>query len=163
LERLRNELTHAKDSGYNQRGETGMAGVKDWLNQKFQDWEKSQGKSQSYFAFARFLEVSQTNLAAWMSGTEEPGKDDLATLAEKLGPGIFEAAGMRPADAQLDRLVGAFNGLPGGLRERLTAAVVSAEAAIRERGLAPESIEAKRITVEILAKHGIKLTNLNSG
>jgi hypothetical protein len=45
------------------------------------------------------------------------------------------------------------------LRERLTEAVVAAEAAIRERGLAPESVEAKRLTVEVLGKNGIKLTN----
>ena len=29
----------------------------------------------------------------------------------------------------------------------------------RERGLPPDSVEAKRLTVEVLAKNGIKLTN----
>jgi hypothetical protein len=66
---------------------------------------------------------------------------------------------MRLPDSQVERLAAAFPGLPGGLRERLTAAVVAADAAIRERGLPPDSVEAKRLTVEVLAKNGIKLTN----
>jgi hypothetical protein len=136
-----------------------MAEIKDWLNGKFHDWEITQGRSQSYFAFARYLGVSQTALAAWISGTAEPGDEDLAVIATKLGSGVYEAAGMRLPDSQVERLVTAFPGLPGGLRERLTAAVVAADAAIRERGLLPDSVEAKRLTVEVLAKNGIKLTN----
>lgn len=134
-----------------------MAGVKGWLNLKFREWERAQGRSQSYFAFSRFLGVSQTALAAWMSGAETPDEADLAALAAKLGPEVYEAAGQRQSDSQLERLTAAFNGIPAGLRERLTDAVVAAEAAIRERGLAPDSVEAKRLTVEILSKNGIKL------
>jgi hypothetical protein len=134
-----------------------MAEIKDWLNQKFHDWEKAQGKSQSYFAFSRYLGVSQTALAAWIAGTEIPSGGDLAVIAAKLGQGIYEAAGMRLPDSQMDRLAAAFPGLPGGLRERLTDAVVAVDAAIRERGLAPESVAAKRLTVDVLTKHGIKL------
>jgi hypothetical protein len=136
-----------------------MARIKDWLSEKFRDWETAQGRSQSYFAFARYLGVSQTALAGWISGTEEPGDEDLAVIAAKLGPGVYDAAGMRLPDSQVERLAAAFPGLPGGLRERLTAAVVAADAAIRERGLPPDSVEAKRLTVEVLAKNGIKLTN----
>jgi transcriptional regulator with XRE-family HTH domain len=136
-----------------------MATVKDWLNLKFSDWEKTQGKSQSYFAFARYLGVSQTELSAWMSGTAVPGDADLAVIAAKLGPEVYGAAGLRLPDSQIDRLAAAFPGLPGGLRERLTEAVVAADAAIRERGLSPDSVEAKRLAVEVLAKNGIKLTN----
>jgi transcriptional regulator with XRE-family HTH domain len=136
-----------------------MMGIKDWLNEKFHDWETAQGRSQSYFAFARYLGVSQTALAGWISGTGEPTDEDLAVIAAKLGPGVYSAAGMRLPDSQVERLAAAFPGLPGGLRERLTAAVVAADAAIRERGLPPDSVEAKRLTVEVLAKNGIKLTN----
>jgi transcriptional regulator with XRE-family HTH domain len=136
-----------------------MAGIKDWLNEKFREWETAQGRSQSYFAFARFLGVSQTALAAWIAGETEPGGEDLAALAAKLGPGVYAAAGMRQPASQLERLDAAFPSLPGGLRERLTNAVVTAAAAIRERNLAPDSLEAKRLTVEILAQNGIKLTN----
>jgi hypothetical protein len=136
-----------------------MTEIKDWLNQKFRAWEQSQGRAQSYFSFSRFLGVSQTGLAAWMAGTEAPDESELAILASKLGPEVYQAAGQRQSDAQIDRLADAFEVLPGGLRERLTAGVAAVAAAIRERGLAPESVEAKRLTVEILAKHGIKLSN----
>ena len=50
-----------------------MASAKEWLNQKFNEWEKAQGRSQSYYAFARYLEVSQSGLGQWMTGGAVPG------------------------------------------------------------------------------------------
>jgi len=136
-----------------------MAGIKDWLNQKFRDWEKLQGKAQSYYAFARYLGVSQTSLAAWMDGAVEPQADDLAALALKLGPEVYTAAGANlPRVREQDRLAEALMGIPAGLRDRLGGAVSEVAQTIRDRGLAVDSIEAKRIAVEILLKHGIRLT-----
>jgi transcriptional regulator with XRE-family HTH domain len=137
-----------------------MASAKEWLNQKFKDWEKTQGKAQSYYSFARYLGVSQTALAAWMDGAIEPQGDDLALIATKLGNEIYERMGAaRPQVQQNDRLVSIFQGLPAGLRERLTEAATAASQAIRDRGLAPDSIEGKRIAVETFASKGIRLTN----
>jgi hypothetical protein len=137
-----------------------MASAKEWLNQKFRDWEKTQGKAQSYYSFARHLGVSQTSLAAWMDGAIEPQGDDLATIAAKLGPEIYERVGaVQPHVQQNDRLAAVLQGLPAGLRERLTDAAVEAAQTIRDRGLAPDSIEGKRLAVEIFARNGIRLTN----
>jgi len=136
-----------------------MVEFKDWFNQKFRDWEKAQGRSQSYFAFARYLGVSQSALAGWMGGLESPDDADLAVIAAKLGPEVYAAAGMHLPDSQMERLAAAFPVLPAGLRDRLTAAIVAAAGAIQERGIPPDSVEAKRLTVEVLAKNGIKLTN----
>jgi len=137
-----------------------MASAKDWLNQKFREWEKSQGKSQSYFAFARFLGVSQTTLAAWLDGSAEPRTDDLALIAARLGPEVYTAAGLRqPPTLAQDQLSGAMRSLPAGLRERLSEAILATATAIGENGLAPDSIEAKKLAVEVLARFGIKLTS----
>jgi transcriptional regulator with XRE-family HTH domain len=136
-----------------------MAVVKDWLNQKFRDWEKLQGKAQSYYAFARFLGVSQTSLAAWMDGAVEPQDDELALLAEKLGAEIYNLTGTKqPQNREQDRFALALMGIPAGLRDRLSEAVIEISQTIREKGLAPDSIEAKRTAVEIFLKHGIRLT-----
>jgi transcriptional regulator with XRE-family HTH domain len=136
-----------------------MPGAKEWLNQKFRDWEKLQGKAQSYYAFARFLGVSQTALAAWMDGTVEPQGDELAALAAKLGTEIYGMLGAsQPRTREQDRLADALMGIPTGLRERLLGAVNEVSVTIRERGLAVDSIEAKRTAVDVLLKHGIRLT-----
>ena len=137
-----------------------MAGAKEWLNQKFRDWEKTQGKPQSYYSFARYLGVSQTVLAAWMDGAVEPQADDLGLIAAKLGPEIYAKMGTQQPKTQVgDSLVTALEGLPAGLRERLTDAVIETAQMIRDRGLAPDSVEAKRAAVEAFASKGIRLTN----
>lgn len=135
-----------------------MAGAKDWLNQKFRDWEKLQGKPQSYYAFARFLGVSQTNLAAWRDGAVEPQGDDMALFAAKLGAEIYTLLGTnQPRTREQERLSGAFMGISTGLRDRLSEAVFEAFQTIHEKGLAVDSIEAKRTAVEVFLKHGIRL------
>jgi hypothetical protein len=135
-----------------------MPSAKDWLNQKFREWEKLQGKPQSYYAFARFLGVSQTSLAGWMDGATEPQPDELATLSAKLGTEIYALFGAKqPSTGEQDRLTSAFMGIPAGLRDRLSEAVIEIAQAIREKGLAVDSIEAKRTAVEVFLKHGIRL------
>lgn len=138
-----------------------MASVKDWLNQKFRDWEKSQGKAQSYYAFARYLEVSQSGLSSWMAGTSEPDGEELNTLAVKLGPEIYRVMGTQPLGRApgSDDLAEAWKGIPAGLRERLSDAVVEVDQVIREHSLAPDSLEAKKLAVEIFNRRGIRLTN----
>ena len=137
-----------------------MAGVKDWLNQKFKEWEKAQGKAQSYFAYARYLGVSQTELSAWLSGAAEPTPEEAELLAAKLGPEIHAvmAGHFQGGPQPFDLLTDALMAIPAGLRERLTQVILEAAREIRAQGLLPESLEAKKITVEIFARHGIRLT-----
>jgi transcriptional regulator with XRE-family HTH domain len=137
-----------------------MASVKDWLNQKFRDWEKSQGKAQSYYAFARFLGVSQSSLSGWLSGAVDPAGDEVALIAGKLGQEIYTLMGNKPvAQTQSDTISEAMKGIPAGLRERLSEAVIEAAQAIRDQGLAPDSLEAKKAAVEVFTRRGIRLTN----
>jgi transcriptional regulator with XRE-family HTH domain len=136
-----------------------MASCKEWLNQKFVEWEKAQGRKQSYYSFSRELGVSQSSLAQWMDGSAIPNGDDLLTLAEKLGPEIYESIGMPRPHAQLQRLTVAFPGLPAGLRDRLTNAIWDADQYLKANHLPAESVDAKKIVVEIFGKWGIRLTD----
>jgi len=77
-----------------------MATLKDWLNQKFVEWEKNQGHKQSYYAFARYLEVSQSALSQWMMGSSQPDGEDLPVIAKKLGPEIYEIMGLSRPGAE---------------------------------------------------------------
>ena len=127
--------------------------------QQFREWEKAQGRAQSYYAFARYLGVGTSSLAAWMEGAALPQGDDLLAVADKLGPGIYAALGAPAPDPLFERLASGFAGLPAGLRERLSEAVVEAAQAVQRAGVAPESLEAKKLIVEIFARRGIRLTN----
>ncbi|GAP08039.1 predicted transcriptional regulator [Anaerolinea thermolimosa] len=132
---------------------------KDWLAQKFNDWEKTQGRKQSYYAFARYLGVSQANLAQWMEGAALPSGDDLRTLAELLGAEVYDLLQMDRPDPQLERLLGGFPALPSSLRERLSVAIWEASQYLKKHGLSAESVEAKKAILEIFARFGIRLTN----
>jgi transcriptional regulator with XRE-family HTH domain len=136
-----------------------MATCKEWLNQKFIDWEKAQGRSQSYYAFARYLGVGQNELALWMDGSSVPAGDDLAALADKLGAEVYDTLALARPNTANQRLTASVAGLPSGLRDRLTNAILEADQVLKSRRLPPESVDAKLAVVEVFLKWGIKFTN----
>lgn len=135
-----------------------MATVKDWLNQKFIEWEKAQGRSQSYYAFARYLEVSQSGLGQWMVGSGAPGGDDLLNIAKKLGLEIYDVMGLPRPNAQVQRVTVSFASLPPEIRDKLTNAVAEADQMLRQERLRPDSVEARKLVIDVLAKWGFKYT-----
>jgi len=55
-----------------------MTAFSDWLQLKFEEWEKSKGRRrQSYTAFARHLGVTQPSLAHWMMGDNLPDAESV--------------------------------------------------------------------------------------
>jgi transcriptional regulator with XRE-family HTH domain len=131
-----------------------MANAKDWLNQKFAEWEKSQGSRQSYYAFARFLDVSQSGLGQWMTGASMPGGNDLLTIAEKLGPEIYEIMGLPRPNAEVQRVTVSFAALPADMRQRLTNAIAEADQTLRQQRLRPDMPEARVLVIAIMKKWG---------
>lgn len=135
-----------------------MATAKSWLNEKFAEWEKTQGSRQSYYAFARYLEVSQSGLAQWMMGSGVPGGDDLLNIANKLGLEIYDVLALPRPNAEVQRLTVSITNLPPDIRENLTQAVAEADQTLREQRLRPDSPEARKITLAVLAKWGFQYT-----
>jgi transcriptional regulator with XRE-family HTH domain len=135
-----------------------MASLKDWLTNKFNEWEKSQGRSQSYYAFARYLEVSQSGLAQWMTGGSAPSGEDLISLADKLGPEVYDVLGLPRPNTEVQRVTVSFASLPPDIRERLTNAISEADQTLRQGRLRPDTAEARQVVVEILAKWGFRYT-----
>jgi hypothetical protein len=133
-----------------------MATIQDWLNQKFNEWEKAQGRKQSYYAFARYLEVSQSGLGQWMVGSSTPGGDDLLNIASKLGPEVYDVLGLPRPNAEVQRVTVSFASLPPDIRQRLTNAIVEADRALRQERMRPDSPEARQIVISILAKWGFR-------
>lgn len=130
--------------------------IKEWLNQKFAEWEKAQGRSQSYYAFARYLEVSQSGLGQWMIGSGAPGGDDLLNIASKLGPEVYDVLGLPRPNAEVQRVTVSFASLPPDIRQQLTNAITEADRVLRQERLRPDSAEARPIVIGILAKWGFQ-------
>jgi transcriptional regulator with XRE-family HTH domain len=133
-----------------------MASAKDWLNQKFLEWEKAQGRKQSYYAFARYLEVSQSGLGQWMTGGGSPSGGDLLNIASKLGPEIYDVLGLPRPNAEVQQLTVSFANLPPDIRQRLANAIAESDYALRVERLRPDSADARKIVIEILAKWGFQ-------
>lgn len=135
-----------------------MASVKDWLNLRFNEWEKAQGNRQSYYAFARFLGVSQSALGQWMTGGSVPGGDDLTAIAGKFGPGIYDILGLPRPNAEVQRITVSFASLPPDLRQRLTNAIGESDQILRQRNLRPDDPESRAIVLAVLKKWGFTYT-----
>lgn len=133
-----------------------MATAKEWLNQKFEAWEKAQGGRQSYYAFARYLEVSQSSLGQWLYGSAVPEGDDVASIARKLGPEIYDVLGLPRPNAETQRAPNPFARLPAGIRLDLAHALAEIDTAMRQKRLPTDSPEARQLALEIFAKWGFR-------
>lgn len=131
-----------------------MANCKDWLAKKFNEWEKTQGRSQSYYAFARYLEVTQSGLSQWMTGVGVPSGEDLLNIASKLGPEIYDVLGLLPPKAEAVGMTISLAPLPADIRQRLASAVSELEQALLAQRLLPDSPQARGITLAVLKKWG---------
>jgi hypothetical protein len=138
-------------------GENHMPSLPEWLESKYQDWVKGQPEKQSYYTFARYLDVAHSVFTQWASGVARPSEEDLAKLAGKLGPEVYDLVEMpRPGGAP--GLPADFLYLPAAFQSRLLSAIQETGQSIRLEKLDPESVEAKRRALRIFEKWGFKLT-----
>ncbi len=135
-----------------------MKSFQEWLESKYSEWEKSQSGNQSYYTFARFLDVGHSSLALWISGSAIPEGDDLSKIAGKLGLEVFDALNLPRPDSPGAKLTAGFPHLPSAMQTRLSNAVSETSQAILGEKLNPESNEAKRLAVSIFEKWGFKVT-----
>lgn len=135
-----------------------MKTLPEWLEQKFTEWEKLEGSAQTYYTFARYLDVGHSSLTLWISGTAVPQGDDLAKVASKLGSEIFEILNLQPSNFALSTMSTHFEALPAAFQSRLASAVAETAQAIAQNKLNAESSEAKRLAVRIFEKWGFKVT-----
>ncbi len=133
-----------------------MPSFPEWLESKYQEWLKQQPEKQSYYSFARYLEVAHSSLTQWASGVSRPEGDDLAKLAGKLGPEVYELAD-QPRPSGYAQLPAEFALLPAAFQTRLASAIRETAALVRQQKLDPESVEAKRLTLKVFEKWGFKL------
>ncbi len=97
---------------------------KEWLYQKFLEWEKSTGERQTGVSFARHLGVTQPALSSWLNGKYIPKGRSLAILAKKLGYDVYDVVGLpRPTIDDLSdediQMLELLNRCPTELRGRV--------------------------------------------
>ena len=119
---------------------------KDWLMDKFLEWEKTQTNGRSnYSNFARYLGIGVNNYAQWRSGNNLPSIEKARILAEKLGYEVYEILGYS-APIESPTLA--------EFPEPIRSALLSASETIRTSGIKGDSPEAWAIVTEAMSKLG---------
>lgn len=122
----------------------------DWLNKKYISFR---GNSRATISeFAQFCGVPQSAMSKWMGkGGEKPARKNIAKLASKLGPEVYDLLGLpRPA---LDE---AFESIPPVMRAALSAAAHELLEAFETYKIDPVSPAAEALSIEIMERHGFK-------
>lgn len=131
----------------------------EWLEAKYIEWEKTQPGRQSYYNFARYLDVSHAALTQWINGVASPSEDEVARMASLLGDEIYGLVGGESAENPFTRLGIPFSHLPKAVRVRLSEAITEIDQQFIQRKLDPESLEAKRLAVKIFDKWGFHISD----
>jgi len=101
---------------------------KDYLYEKFIEWEKLQTKRRSSFsAFARWLsdnsfevEIYQQVLDSWMNGVIPKDEKYIAVLSEKIGDEIYDVLNRKRPNPYLQNLSRVWDFLPEEIQKRLS-------------------------------------------
>lgn len=117
--------------------------LSEWLNMRFLDWQRSEGKRKTIAEFASYLDVSQASLSDWLRGKYAPKGQNLAKIAEKLGYEIYDVLGIpRPLPAELDEkindLIQAARQFPPEIQAHVISAFRELIPLLMERGITDE-------------------------
>jgi hypothetical protein len=129
----------------------------EWLENKYTEWEKNQPGKQTYYTFARFLDVGHSTLTLWITGAALPDASLLPQLAARLGSEIYDYFNQPRPDAPMERVLAGYKLLPAAFQNRLASAVSETAALVAQNKLDPESGDAKRIAVRVFEKWGFKI------
>ena len=128
----------------------------DWITQKYVEWRGSAiGNSRSITQFSAWIGVSQQLMSEWMkqSGKVPKHKKTIDRLVNRFGIEVYDVLGIPDKDRRFILL----DQLPSSLRSRIEAAMNEINTRFEEEEVDdPESTEAERIAVEVMAKYGLK-------
>ena len=72
-----------------------------FLEQKFLEWQQSEGGRRTVKEFAEYLGVSQSTISTWWNEDRKPEGENLVKLALKLGIEVYDALGKERPDLDL--------------------------------------------------------------
>lgn len=96
-----------------------MTSFRDWINQKFIEWEKQSGRRRTLNQFADYLGVSRVIVSMWMNGTRTPSRDNASLLAQTFGPEIYDILNLPRPDPDLQTITYLWPRLPETARRAI--------------------------------------------
>jgi len=128
---------------------------RDWLWDKYLEYSKPVGRTRakSQAEYARYLGISPVNLGRYLNGDSSPEYSVVVKLAEKLGNGVYDAAGFNQP-----RQVSFLEFLDNMPRDRITAffaSVCEINSLTSEKGIDTDSPEGFEIIKAVFRKYGL--------
>lgn len=126
-----------------------MSDFSKWFRDKYLDWEKTNPSGlQGIVKFSEWLDIPQPTVSSWINGKYEPKDKYLKSLADNLGPEVYEVLKLEtPVDYVL----------PESFRTRMNRAQKDTNKILTERKVT-DSTEAMKIAVEVFARFGIRIS-----
>lgn len=91
-----------------------------YLEQRFLEWQKQQGGRKTVKQFAEYVGVSQSSISMWWGDNERvPEGENVRKIAEKLGLEVYDVLGIPRPDEDLHYLETIWNDLPPKARRVL--------------------------------------------
>lgn len=72
-----------------------------FLENKYLDWQKETGGRKTVQEFANFLGVHQSTVSTWWNGDRLPQGENIVKLSLKLGLEVYDVLGLERPDADL--------------------------------------------------------------
>ena len=90
-----------------------MATFREWITQKYLDWQAQTGKRKTIDEFAAYLGISRPLLNMWMNGNKpKPGTANIKLLNEIFGPEIYDVIDMPRPNSHLQKLSKIWENIP---------------------------------------------------
>lgn len=82
-----------------------MTTITDWLNQKFLEWQASQGRRKTISELAEYLDIQQPVLSHYLNGKHTPRGENVDKIALRFGNEIYAILGLMPPDPLYRQIV----------------------------------------------------------
>jgi len=91
----------------------------EYIEKKYLDWQRNQGKRKTIDEFAAYIGVSQPTLSQWMSGKRTPGIENANLLAEIFGNEVYDVLEIPRPNPYLQRLNRVWEFLPEAIQKQI--------------------------------------------
>ncbi len=82
-----------------------------WFERKFVEWEAVTGRRRTVSEFAEWLNIPRSLCSRYLTGSRSPSRNNVAIIAGRLGPEVYDLLGMQRPDENLRRLQGVWDRL----------------------------------------------------
>lgn len=131
-----------------------MPRFSDWLTERYTEWERAQGSTQTYADYASYLCVDPGVIVKIMLGKALPNASDLMAVAAKEGLEAYDVLEKdRPEEGVIEIFL-SLGTMPTDFRMRMAYAIHEAEKTVKEQNIPAESDESKQLYIDALERWG---------